>query len=997
MGRGRGRGGGGGGRGRFGGGRGDGPSSFSAREEPPPPRRSSGWGVAPPSRHLWVGSLGSSVTASDLSELFHRCGDVEGISRDHGRSFAFVTFLREEDAVAAVRELQGIRLRGAPIRIEFSKGDKASSSSMDDRYSQHADQRHFTEHGRNQQPSPEKPIDKSKRSRPTEPSEVLWVGFPVGLTANEATLWEAFSPFGEITKITTFPGRTYAFVKYSTIAAACRAKDALQGNLFNNPRVSICFSRSDGVAADTGKGSFVAPYSPYLDSDRPIFREQDFEAFPRARPFDSPPRDLYMSSPHFGHKRLSRETDDVGFIRDSYSRHGPGIEPDPLSNFEPFRIQRLGPERRMSEDLYEQHRHSPAVRSDVPWHNIPFERSEESLPYEDSWNTRDNLYPFSKKLRTEVHDSELPEYPFSEFDQGKVGSGYPRRPFYGLPEDDTHPGTYQLAPMHGRNHIDPLRNPTSLVDRQIPWRSQESSARHIELERSTPEYHEPLLKEEWKWDGTIAKGGTPICRARCFPVGKVLNFMLPEFLNCTARTSLEMLAKHYYEAASSWVVFFVPENDADMAAYNEFMNYLGDKQRAAVCKLGERSTLFLVPPSDFSEQVLRVPGKVSISGVILKFEQANPEEIPPNPQPEAFEKVPASLVSHLNILNPPDIRVPPQGSNYLGSSPGSYTPASAHFVPPYKFGNAPPYLGSELAQQRAPPDSGREIAQDKQQQPPDVLPSRWSNNINNPSPGSGNFNPSGLPHTSTDRTPGAYLSATQGVLKGHTSEYAPAAGEASNISLTSMQSTSQQVVRPQQPPSLPVSLSPEQLAQLATLLGQQNQPGKEPVDSLNKQSRFVQNPHGYATMMSDSASYVTVQNSLPPVLPSAPQLQVHAPLIQGSGPPNPSTMLTSNAPMPSHNPLPLPPMHPSGNPAHSSVTLRSFVPPLPEGPPPLQQHTSSSVQVQPALPSGQQNSQQLSVQEDHDVDPQKRLQATLQLAATLLHQIQQQSKPGGQK
>lgn len=930
-----------------------------------------------------------------------------------------MTFAREEDAVAAVRELQGIHLRGAPIRIEFSKGvsvdrpppapfatDKGSSSSMDDRYSQHADQRRFTERGRNQQSSPEKSTDKSKRSRPAEPSEVLWIGFPVGLKVDEATLWEAFSPFGEVVKITTFPGRTYAFVQYTTIAAACRAKETLQGNIFNNPRVSICFSRSDSVSAEFGKGSLDAPYSPHLNSSvRPIFREQDFEDFPRARPFDSPPRDMYMPSPHYGPKRLSRDHDDVGFSRDNYLRYGPGVEPDPRSNFEPFRIQGLGPERRMSEDPYEQHRRSPA--GDAPWHNIPFERSQGALPLEDSRYAREDPYPFSKKLRTgEAHDSELPEYPFSEFDRGKVGSAYPRRPFYGVPDDDIHPRGYQLAPMHGRNHVDPLRNPTPLVDRHIPGHAQDSFSRHVEVERSTPEYHEPLLKEEWKWDGTIAKGGTPICRARCFPVGKVLNFMLPEFLDCTARTSLEMLSKHYYQAASSWVVFFVPENDADMAAYNEFMNYLGDKQRAAVCKLGERSSLFLVPPSDFSEQVLRVPGKVSISGVILKFEQSDPEVSSPTRKPETF-------VSHLNHdvrahedldalrrINPPDIRPLPQGSDYLGLSPGSYNPASAHLVPPYKFGNAPSYLESELAHQKHPPDSHREIAHDKQQQHPDVLPSRWSDNIYNPSPGSGNLNylaESAIPHTSTDRTPEAYSFAPQGVPKVSTSGYAPVADEASNMSYPPMQPASQQVVRPQQPPSLPLSLPPEQLAQLATLLAQQNQPGKEPVDSLNKESGFIRNPHGHSSMMPHSSGSIPVQNSLPPAPPSASQLQVHAPPVQGSVPPNPSIMHTPNAPMPSHNTLPLPPMHPSGNPAHSSMPLRSFVPPLPEGPPPLRQHTSSALQAQPALPSGPQTSQQPSAQEDHHGDPQKRLQATLQLAATLLQQIQQQSKPGGQK
>jgi RNA recognition motif-containing protein len=117
-----------GGRGRFGGGPlGDErPVRHGVRVEENPyfplPRRASGWGVAPPSRHLWVGGLAPSVTASDLSELFLRCGDVEGVAREPGRNFAFVSFLREGDAVAAVRELQGARLAGAPVRIEFSKG-----------------------------------------------------------------------------------------------------------------------------------------------------------------------------------------------------------------------------------------------------------------------------------------------------------------------------------------------------------------------------------------------------------------------------------------------------------------------------------------------------------------------------------------------------------------------------------------------------------------------------------------------------------------------------------------------------------------------------------------------------------------------------------------------------------------------------------------------------------------------------------------------------------
>jgi RNA recognition motif-containing protein len=411
----------------------------------------------------------------------------------------------------------------------FNLQDKSSDSSVDDRYRQSADERHFIERGRKHQPSPEKSIDKSKRNKSAEPSEVLWLGFPAGLKVDEAALWEAFSPFGEIVKITTFTGRTYGFVKYTTITAACRAKEALQGRLFNNPRVSICFSRNDGVAAEAGKGTSVAPYSPRLNrSARPILEDQNNEAFHRPRSFDSPSRDFRMSSLHSGPERLLRDADDVGFSRDNYFRRGPEIELGHVSNFEPFRMRELGSERRMSEDLNEQHRSSPTVRSDAPWRNIPFERPRRPLPLEDSWDAEGNSYPLSKKLRTgEVHDAELPEYPFSEFDRGHVDSRYPRRPFHDLPEDDPHPITYHFPPVHGRNYMDPSRNPTPPADRQEPWRSQNSFGKHAgEVGRSTPEDHGPLPKEEWSWNGTIAKGGTPICRARCFPVGKVLNFML---------------------------------------------------------------------------------------------------------------------------------------------------------------------------------------------------------------------------------------------------------------------------------------------------------------------------------------------------------------------------------------------------------------------------------------------------------------------------------------
>jgi hypothetical protein len=463
-----------------------------------------------------------------------------------------------------------------------------------------------------------------------------------------------------------------------------------------------------------------------------------------------------------------------------------------------------------------------------------------------------------------------------------------------------------------------------------------------------------------------------------------------------------MLAKHYDQAAASWVVFFVPENDADMAAYNEFMNYLGDKQRAAVCKLGERSTLFLVPPSDFSEQVLRVPGKVSISGVVLNFLQSNPDYSSPNHK--SLERGP-SYASHLKAdvsscedldsvgrLNPPDVRAFPQVPGYIGSSAGSYNPANADFAPPYKPENAPVYVGSQLLHEKLPADSHMGgIAHSKQQQLPNVSSSGWPNNINEQGPDSGNF--SSLPQNAI-----SHVYNRTAEPKGTASVYA--SGEASNsMSWPPVQPKPQEITRSNQPP-LPVSVPQDQLAQLIALLSQQNQPGKEnPADSSNKQFGFIQNPnlHGHAIMMTGSSigsGSIPIQNSLPPIPQSMLQLKVPALPIQGSVPPNPSIPLPASVPILSNTTFAIPSMH---APSDSYMPLGSFVPPLPEGPPPYQQHTSSAPIVQPLVPSGQQPSEQLTSQEEIDGDPQKRLQATLQLAATLLKQIQQQSNPGTKK
>uniref|UniRef100_A0A803QIG2 RRM domain-containing protein n=1 Tax=Cannabis sativa TaxID=3483 RepID=A0A803QIG2_CANSA len=76
---------------------------------------------APPSRHLWVGNLAHGLMEDELTHHFLRFGDLESVAFQPGRSYAFLNFVRDEDAIDAIEALQGFPLAGNPLRIEFAK------------------------------------------------------------------------------------------------------------------------------------------------------------------------------------------------------------------------------------------------------------------------------------------------------------------------------------------------------------------------------------------------------------------------------------------------------------------------------------------------------------------------------------------------------------------------------------------------------------------------------------------------------------------------------------------------------------------------------------------------------------------------------------------------------------------------------------------------------------------------------------------------------------
>nr|KAF6324775.1 hypothetical protein mMyoMyo1_008247 [Myotis myotis] len=91
---------------------------------------------------LFVGNLETKVTEELLFELFHQAGPVikVKIPKDKDgkpKQFAFVNFKHEVSVPYAMNLLNGIKLFGRPIKIQFRSGSSHASQDVSLSYSQH--------------------------------------------------------------------------------------------------------------------------------------------------------------------------------------------------------------------------------------------------------------------------------------------------------------------------------------------------------------------------------------------------------------------------------------------------------------------------------------------------------------------------------------------------------------------------------------------------------------------------------------------------------------------------------------------------------------------------------------------------------------------------------------------------------------------------------------------------------------------------------------------
>ncbi|KAL0456337.1 UNVERIFIED_CONTAM: Flowering time control protein FPA [Sesamum latifolium] len=450
------------------------------------------------------------------------------------------------------------------------------------------------------------------------PSKVLWISHPPSVIIEEDMLHNAMILFGEIERIKTFSDRNYAFVEFRSIEEARRAKEGLQGKLFNDPRISIEYSSSEfpGARGQAGEYPFQPVQMDILGLNRPVMLSNN-----PARPsLGVRGSDLYMRQSLGPHSTFEP------------ALHGPDL----MDLASVHKLQNPSTQTLMGGPTWRRSSPTPViVSSPSAGFGVP-NRSASG-----AWDGFDANQLQRESKRSRFDTALLPE------DQG------------GLDEQ------YGLRPLSSGVASGSLIRGTTGGPGQ----------RHSE--------------SDCIWRGLIAKGGTPVCRARCVPRRRPC----PDVVNCSARTGLDLLSKHYDDAIGFDIVFFLPDSEDDFASYTEFLRYLGSKDRAGVAKFDDGTTLFLVPPSDFLTRVLKVSGPERLYGVVLKFPQAAPTSTTMIPRPMHSHADPYKMTSlHAGYsASPPEERVLPlDNSRILPEDPKLPPKASfpvtsslpAHSVPP---------------------------------------------------------------------------------------------------------------------------------------------------------------------------------------------------------------------------------------------------------------------------------------------------------------------------
>ncbi|XP_050237791.1 flowering time control protein FPA isoform X2 [Mercurialis annua] len=550
---------------------------------------------AKPSKNLWVGGISPAISEELLEEEFLKFGKIEEFKFVRDLNTAFIEYENLEDALEAMKSMNGKRLGGDQIRVDFLRSQSLRREQFPD-FRDSKDGQFFVAHaGRLQHTQP------SGGRKEGPPSKVLWVGYPPSVQIDEQMLHNAMILFGEIERIKSFPSRHYSFVEFRSIDEARRAKEGLQGRLFNDPRISIMFSSSE-----------LAPGKDY----------SSFNAGGKG------PRPENFNEHSFGSNQLE--------VLDHHHPMGLRTFPGPLQP----KFNDLAPLHGVRDG-------NSSISTGPNWRRPSPEAGILPLP-------TSRVRPPTRSVPTGWDVLDPGQYQ-REPKRSRIDTSSPtdEDSFLARKVDDRRLGldkTYRFGPPADAGISSPFTNVHGKQSLSPASGRAAGGSHHL----------------DFIWRGIIAKGGTPVCNARCVNLDKGTDLELPEVVNCSARTGLDMLTKHYAEAIGFEIVFFLPDSEDDFASYTEFLRYLGSKNRAGVAKFDDGTTLFLVPPSDFLTDVLKVEGPERLYGVVLKLPQVTssasiqPQLHQPNHLPQYIDRhqIPPAEINYNQIARKEEPMVP---------------------------------------------------------------------------------------------------------------------------------------------------------------------------------------------------------------------------------------------------------------------------------------------------------------------------------------------------
>ncbi|KAG9444646.1 hypothetical protein H6P81_015986 [Aristolochia fimbriata] len=595
-----------------------------------------------PSNILWVGNLSPDVTDSDLMDCFDKFGALDSITTHSSRCFAFVYFKALDDAKAAKEALQGSVIHGSQIKIEFARPPKAGKH--------------------------------------------VWVG-AISPSITREQLEDEFKKYGKIEEHKFFRERSSAIIHYYRVEDAASAVKNMNGKLLGGEQLRVDFLRSQPLkrdnwseSRDSREGSHISRKT--AGPQNSTWRHSSAQHVGQRRG-EAPPSNVlwigYPASVQIDEQMLHNAMilfGEIERIKSFPPRHYSFVE---FRSIEEARSAKEGLQGRLFND----------PRIQILFSSSDFAPGKDSSPFfSGTGAARQDIHfnePAYGSGSVDMYGHTRPvgsnSYPGAS-SNGIHGPNMAIRPFAPQGFDPHHGGQESLNDFHNpaSSNWRRLSSPTSGMLPSTPgmrppvrpmWDGYDGNHYQRDAKRSRVDgpssveyqgaemygignvqvHRSPLLARsqsmdhpvageqtgvadvDYIWRGIIAKGGSPVCSARCIPIGKGIDSPLPEVVNCSARTGLDMLAKHYAEASGFDIVYFLPDSEEDFASYTEFLRYLGMKSRAGVAKFDDGTTLFLVPPSDFLSKVLNVIGPERLYGVVLRLPQQQPQHtIPQVPQ-----------------------------------------------------------------------------------------------------------------------------------------------------------------------------------------------------------------------------------------------------------------------------------------------------------------------------------------------------------------------------